>query len=562
MHPPPVRPLDLPRRPLTAGLILAAGATAVFAAAWGVDRSSSVAGDRGLQAVALAAFIGTYVALGTYTWWSGSLYGLLMVGVGLFGALMTLVFWPQAAPYTIGRVISAAAVVYFVYVFLCFPRNRLHRRAERALVGGFLVASLLIWAVAFAVADRLPADGPFLDCARGSCRANAVQLVDSSSTTTTAIVYLIGGITTAALAAVAVLLVLKCLSPSRLRRRALVPLALCVTVWVIARTIFVFLRETGVEAGIGVLKPTVGAAALAIPVAMFVGQRRGQLLGARRLAGFVAAIGEERVQPAGLESFMREALGDPRLRFLLWRREEDGYVDVVGRPAELPSDQDVRTIEIADAGGRPKAAVVHDAALADSAELVDGLARTSLLILDNDLLVTEMAASRARIASAAAAERIRLERDLHDGAQQRLIGLKFALARLGEGAGPGLAEQVETAMGEVNAAIDDLRTISQGIYPSVLVESGLSAALRSVASVAPVDVQVHDGNVGRSSAQIEYAVYLCALEAIQNAVKHGGRPSVCASTSSPTTESSTSRSPTMGRASSWGLPLRTDAPAW
>jgi signal transduction histidine kinase len=85
-----------------------------------------------------------------------------------------------------------------------------------------------------------------------------------------------------------------------------------------------------------------------------------------------------------------------------------------------------------------------------------------------------------------------------------------------------LAEQLETATRHADAAIDDLRTLSQGIYPSVLVEGGLAAALRSVASTASVDVQVYDRNVGRSSAPIEYAVYLCALEAIQNAVKHGG----------------------------------------
>jgi signal transduction histidine kinase len=517
-----VHPLDLPRRPLTAGLILAAGATAVFAAAWGVERSSAVAGDQSPQSVAIAAFIGAYVALGTYMWWSGSSHGLLMVGAGLLAALAALVFRPQTVPYTAGRVISAVLVVYLVYVFLCFPRNRLHSRVERMLVRGFLVTSIIVWAVAFAVAERLPAAGPLLDCGSGRCRTNDVRLLDTSSATTTATVYLIDGLTTAALAAVAVLLVLKCVSPSRLRRRALVPLALCCAVWIVARTIFVFLRETGVEAGTVVLKPTVAAAAITIPVAMFVGQRRGRLLGARRLATFVAEIGKETVEPAGLESFMREALGDPRLRFLLWRWEEDGYVDVVGSPAKLPSDQDVRTIEIADAGGRPRAAVVHDAALTDSAELVDGLARTSLLILDNDRLVTEMAASQVRIASAAATERIRLERDLHDGAQQRLISLKFALARIGEDAKSGLAEQLETATRHADAAIDDLRTLSQGIYPSVLVEGGLAAALRSVASTASVDVQVYDRNVGRSSAPIEYAVYLCALEAIQNAVKHGG----------------------------------------
>ena len=139
-----MHPLELPRRPLAAGLVLAAGAGVAFAAAWGVDRSSAVAGDRGLQAVAVAAFIGAYVAIGAYTWWSGSPHGLLLVGVGLFRSPRVLVYWPHTVPTWRPRE-SAALIVYIIYVFLCFPRDVFRAGPNERSSGGFLVASLLVW---------------------------------------------------------------------------------------------------------------------------------------------------------------------------------------------------------------------------------------------------------------------------------------------------------------------------------------------------------------------------------------------------------------------------------
>ena len=267
--------------------------------------------------------------------------------------------------------------------------------------------------------------------------------------------------------------------------------------------------------------------------------------------------------PASLESFMREALGDPRLRFLLWRWEEERLRRRCRTPRRTTRDEDVRTIEIADGGGRPKAAVVYDAALADSAELVDGLARTSLLILDNDRLVTEMTASQARIASATATERIRLERDLHDGAQQRLIGLKFELARIGEDAGPDWRSSSRRQCGTRTRRST---TCAPSATASIHRCSSKAGYLLPCAPWPAPHRSTYwsiDGDIGRSSAQIEYAVYLCALEAIQNAVKHGG-PTVRVRIDLELTRPEPQLLDRRRRAGLYprGFQPRTDTPAW
>jgi PAS domain S-box-containing protein len=138
-------------------------------------------------------------------------------------------------------------------------------------------------------------------------------------------------------------------------------------------------------------------------------------------------------------------------------------------------------------------------------------------------LVEELRASRARIVDAGARERLRLERDLHDGAQNRLVAiqLKLAMAREELTAGPA-ATRLEDIIGDANAAIDELRELGHGIYPRELRERGLDDALRSLAEAAPIRVPVIADAVGRQAPAIEEAVFFCVREAIQNATKHAG----------------------------------------
>jgi signal transduction histidine kinase len=153
-----------------------------------------------------------------------------------------------------------------------------------------------------------------------------------------------------------------------------------------------------------------------------------------------------------------------------------------------------------------------------------GPTRSSLpLQLEHSRLVEELRASRLRVLQAAERERRRLERDLHDGAQQRLVEIQirlgFARALVDRA---DLASELDALQEAAEAALDELRTLARGIYPSTLTDLGPAAALRALAQRSPVPIRVIDKGMTRISAPVEAAIYFCAREAIQNATKHAG----------------------------------------
>ena len=144
-------------------------------------------------------------------------------------------------------------------------------------------------------------------------------------------------------------------------------------------------------------------------------------------------------------------------------------------------------------------------------------------ITDRVRLVEDLRESRARIVDAGARERLRLERDLHDGAQNRLVAIDFKLARAREEAGAGAdATRLDDISDHMHEAIEEIRALAHGIYPRELRDGGLDEALRSLADAAPVAARVLAEDTGRHPATIEEAIYFCAREAIQNVAKHGG----------------------------------------
>jgi len=149
------------------------------------------------------------------------------------------------------------------------------------------------------------------------------------------------------------------------------------------------------------------------------------------------------------------------------------------------------------------------------------------LLRENYRLVDEVHASRLRIIQAAERERRRLERDLHDGAQQRLVEIQVRLgsaqALVDHADRADLAKQLQAIQQVAEAALDELRTLARGIHPAALRDLGPAAALRTLADRSVIPIQVRDEGIGRSSAAIEEAVYFCAREAIQNSTKHAGQ---------------------------------------
>jgi signal transduction histidine kinase len=146
------------------------------------------------------------------------------------------------------------------------------------------------------------------------------------------------------------------------------------------------------------------------------------------------------------------------------------------------------------------------------------------LASENAELVQELRRAHERILTAGERERRRIERDLHDGAQQSFIAVQFKLLALARQQvdDENLAAKLDEIAADAQAALGELRALAQGIYPAVLVDRGVPDALRSFAATAPIPVRVEATNVGRFSAQVEAALYFCAVEAIQNAAKHAG----------------------------------------
>jgi signal transduction histidine kinase len=263
---------------------------------------------------------------------------------------------------------------------------------------------------------------------------------------------------------------------------------------------------------------------IVLPVVFLVGLLR-QRLGRAAIAGFVEEIAAG-VSIGELRTAFARLAGDPSL-VLAFPMEGGGYVDTSGVSVRLPAQTEARTVTPIDRDGRTVAVVVHDAALETDPALVRAAGAAAGLALDNELLTAEVRArleavrtSRARLVEAADAERVRIERMLHDGAQQRLVALAIRLRTLGASAGDeAVRERLDTLGAELDDALAELRELARGIHPAVLVQAGLHSALASLAQRSEVPVTV-DVPERRFPAAAESTAYYVAAEALTNAARH------------------------------------------
>jgi signal transduction histidine kinase len=243
----------------------------------------------------------------------------------------------------------------------------------------------------------------------------------------------------------------------------------------------------------------------------------------RRSRAAVARLVVELAQsppPGGLRDVLARIVDDPELELAYPLDESDRLVDVRGVTVAFAAGKE-QTRLIGD--GRPLAVLGHAAGSLDDEQLVGEVASAARLALENERLqaqvharVDQLRRSRSRIVEAGDAERVRLERDLHDGAQQRLVGLALSLrllrSRLAEGVAQDVSAQLEVAEAELHAAIEDLRRLAHGIFPAVLADGGLRAALIALAEEAPVPIQIEDLDPGRYARRLEAAAYTVIAE--------------------------------------------------
>ena len=230
---------------------------------------------------------------------------------------------------------------------------------------------------------------------------------------------------------------------------------------------------------------------------------------------------------------LRRALRDPSLELVYWVPALDSFVDAYGWRVD-PAVDPVRIATPIHVDGRRVAAILHDPAFAEVPGLVESAGDAVLLALENNRLdaelratVEELHASQSAAVNAQAAERRRLERDLHDGAQQRLIALRIRLSLAEEAAAPvseSLRERLAGLGSDTEAALESMRVTAHGIHPPLLTRLGVAGALRSELTSAGVPVRLASSALPRSTDEAEIAVYYCCLEAVQNAAKHAGRP--------------------------------------
>ncbi len=263
-----------------------------------------------------------------------------------------------------------------------------------------------------------------------------------------------------------------------------------------------------------------------VPLSFLGGLMRTRLARSA-VAELMTELGEPPA-PGSLRQALARALGDPSLELAYWVRDGT-YVDVDGHVVALPAEGSARVATAVERSGRPVAAIVHDASLRDHPELVDAVVAAAGLALENERLqaelrarLEELRASRFRLVETADVERRRLERNLHDGAQQRLVALSLSLA-LAErefASDPAVIELLERTRSDLADALAELRELARGIHPSLLTDRGLKAALEALANRALVPVELAGLPDERLPDGVEAAAYYLVAEALTNVAKY------------------------------------------
>jgi len=477
--------------------VAAGAATAVVVA------GSNILVNPGISAGARAGFVTANVIGGAYTWWRrpASAFGLLFAGVGLLFSVTTLNALSAPLAFTLGSVVYAGVILALVYLFTCYPRDHLESEGERRFIAALALAMAVAWAFVLALAVKLPVTGPFSDCAH-ACPENPLRFVDGATGAGRVFAAAANAIVIGSLLAVTVLLLSRVRRASGIARSTIAPLGVAMSATSLALAAYTFVRHALGEHSV-ILSAAVAATILSLPFALLLGQVRGRQFVARRLSTIVTDVGPV----PGVDALVAEALGDPTVKVARWA--DGAYRAADGEPLEDRGDR----IELTR-NGRPYALALYDAATTPDPEIVRSVVATALM-------VDELRASRARIAEATHEGRVSIERDLHDGAQPLLSALviKLGIAR-DLATDPELRALLDEAGNDTAAAAEELRRLARGIYPPVLRERGVAEALRAFALTAPVSVRVEGEAAGSDTAQA--AVYFAALEAIQNAIKHGG----------------------------------------
>ncbi len=499
-------------------LVVVAAILVALASAWLLITTPWGEFDRTQWWFGLASHLFT-IGVGLIAWNArpGNRVGPLLILIGLGGFVSWLQHSGDPLLWTLGDMWLLLGLVVTGHLYLVFPEGRARGWSLA------LAVSLYVWFFAASVANRVLSEYP----PAWPWQNPLLIWPNAEMATATGTIGDLGGLVLLILVVATV--VRRWRRGSPVTRRAMVPVMVVSPFTLLFVGTWFLGRITGIEGLVVFSNGTVSAVfGFLFPIAFLAGLLRTSIERGS-IAGLVREL--DGVTTNALEPALARAVHDPSLRIAFPTGDGAGYVDGAGQAVALPQDGSGLSMTRVGSPDHTLAVLVHDASVDD--ELVESAAAASRLALENARLTAELRAqleavraSRLRIVQAADEERRRLERDLHDGAQQRLVALGFALRDATRRAheDPELRSILEGAQVELESGLKELRTIARGLHPTAL-DDGLAPAIRELADRSPMPVEVKLTEVALPSS-VETTAYFIAAEALTNALRHARASSI------------------------------------
>jgi signal transduction histidine kinase len=463
-----------------------------------------------------ASFIGS----GAVAWWrrSANRTGPLLVLVGYLWFISDLSYVPNNLPWTLSQLYSTLYQPVLGYVALAYPTGRLLTRWDRRVIVLALGWNLI----------NNPVQLFFDNFGPCTCGRRNLLLIRNDPGLEHTLQVASSVISVPVILLVAAFIVRRWWMSTKTAKWVMGPALWGVggaALSLAGREVADIVNLTGTADN--VVYVVTGVGLIVFPVTLLMGVLRTRLsyAGVARLVRELAGP----LEPGDVRNALASTLKDPKLELYYWSATAGGYVDVDGTPGD-PHANANRLVKLIEWDARPLAAIVTDPVLTEDANFVDSVIGAARLALQNEALQAEVRAQLAqlrgaavRIVEAGETERRRIERNLHDGAQQRLLALSLSLAstrqRMGESDDAGVRDVLARAGEQLQEAITELRELARGIHPILLTQEGLGPSLQGLAERASVPVELHCVK-GRFPEAVEATAYFVAAEALTNAMRH------------------------------------------